>query len=1521
MSLAGVRSNRGDSYQTLVAFDWALSILSNDKYQWLEVDSTSLDAMEKPITVDDVVIGLSDGGMICCQCKKNQQDFKPWSVTDLRDELVKAAQFMANNPKSQVIFYTRGSFGTLAKLHEHSATQPNETAYQKSLTKDHQKTNTDLAKLIVGSGISTYRLLQQITFETSPEFGRMQELLKERLAYLVSNAEVAFNALWTKLDLLGVRVTNNGNSSTLLSYRLTKADLRNTLTESGATFARPIAQQEIQKSFANASAVGRDWRRDIAGNQLYASAISELLNAIETKKHSVLLTGTPGSGKTCVLLKLQEELEKRSDLATLFIQAREYANCMTPEARSSLGLPSNLIGQVGRMSDYKHTIVIFDSLDVLSLSREHTVLSFFLAQIDQLLLIPNVTVIAACRDFDRKYDPRLSERKWDQTVNNAPLDWKTVVAPLVSQIGVDPASLDTITRNLLQNPRELAIFADIAQQTGSFNIATSQALSRKYLETIVQSDATLGKTAMIAIERMASQMLKLRRLDIPRMQIQVSDEIFKRLLSTGVLHQNQSGNIEFGHQTLLDVLVVSGAERDQLTLKSFIEKLPAVPFVRPTIRAYAAYLAAGDRISFRRQLRAVFDSNAAFHIRRLVAESLAEQIPQDEDWSLIQHLRRQHRELFNSLYEHGHAIEWHHFWLKFLVPLITQEHDSQSLIAHVYRIAFWKKADPKGVLSFWLNALKYDWVEHTRIAQNIAFELRDIDSDTGINTGQLLEKLLTLPHQKIDFLGDAIVRHIDTGGANDALLWRYIAGDIKEEDLLKYHFDHKLKCGLTEFASNDFLCQRMLKSEHLLDLAIASIEQWSFILSKRYHNNRDWYDNFLRHTSYDSIHSRHDTSHASEETMLFQAVENAIIHHANEHTGWWVNHRAQLCRSNEGALRYCAILALTHSPERNVAEIGTLILDKKMLESNLGYELGNLLNASFVYLNEYTQDSVLSLILTLGDDESIEEKPWVLKIRVELISAIPAYLRSPEAQMTLIGWEGKFGPFTRQPYIDSWSGTVAAPFSHERFLCSTDKAVLKILSHYTKEGRNDWERNFLVGGAEQVEWQLSEASSRNPTRFIHLLVNHWIDIPDRFKDDILNGVATYLAQRYGNLHFDTSQWIPIEIPDPSVLARLILDEIERHPSYWHHCRAAAKALEASANIIQDEHNATRLLFIAIGFANCQESDFDNDEKNLIHIGINMIRGDMAEAIMIMATRWAEQHRPFPDLLEPTLKRFARDPHPAIRALILQRLPYFQSLLPELGWEIFHLTLENADEHLWKIAEPCLYYAYHNRFNEVSRILERIVSVSRGEALETWGRISALAVLSGHINLHEFATKLRSLGSTDAWKGAASVWSNNENLAQYPEQCFFGIRTGLEEVSNIAQTVAGEVSTLFGQHQPPAPISPDIFDKYLSIIKQDQNDSYFHFYNIEDWLSAASQLRPDETLDSAEKLAAFIRSTKRPIYSSGALSQLLTRLFREAEEREESDAGIMLRRVITLQDTFLAIGINGLHEWLRDAERP
>ncbi len=69
MSTAGIHSNRGDGYQTLVAFEWALTVLADPDFQWLEIDSVTY-------SVDDVVVGKTDGTQICCQCKKNQTHFK-----------------------------------------------------------------------------------------------------------------------------------------------------------------------------------------------------------------------------------------------------------------------------------------------------------------------------------------------------------------------------------------------------------------------------------------------------------------------------------------------------------------------------------------------------------------------------------------------------------------------------------------------------------------------------------------------------------------------------------------------------------------------------------------------------------------------------------------------------------------------------------------------------------------------------------------------------------------------------------------------------------------------------------------------------------------------------------------------------------------------------------------------------------------------------------------------------------------------------------------------------------------------------------------------------------------------------------------------------------------------------------------------------------------------------------------------------------------------------------------------------
>lgn len=1522
MSIAGIRSNRGDVYQTLVAFDWALTVLSDPDCLWLEIDSIAY-------SVDDVVVGKTDGSLIACQCKKNQPDFRAWSITDLADELDKASSLLDKYQNAEVRFYSRNNFGNLAKLREHSSTQNDEASYQTSLGKEHQATDAALAARLAMSApsLSAYKFLRRTKFVTSDELERMADLLRERLRNMATNTDASFNALWMHLDQLGASMGSDNTSA--IQHRLTKDDLKAILYKAGAMLVPPMDLAEVRLSFAGISTIGRSWRRDIAGQCISSPLVNKLLAAIDAKKRAILLTGLPGSGKTCVMLALQEALEQRtqnhSDIVSLFIQSREFSDLATAQDRDAQGLSTDWVEKAARLAETAHVIVVMDSLDVLSIARDHRVLTYFLAQIDRLLLIPNISIVTACRDFDRHYDRRISERKWDCELKCQPLTWDAEIEPLLDKLGIATNSIDAVTRELIGNSRELALFVELAQRGGSFNVVTSQALAQRYLDTIVRANNALGDAAIQAIEAIASDMLNSRSLVVPHQRFGASQEILRALCSLNVLQEAKDGKLMFGHQTLLDVLVISGAVRNRVTLNEFIQSLPPVPFVRPSIRSFVAQLALGERREFRKQLRTVLTGGVAFHIRRLVAESFGEQKPQDEDWPLIRDLRDNHRDVFQVIYG-ARAIEWHYFWLKHLVPDLRSTRNAEGMTRHVYRIAQWVNEDAAGVLELWMEAMSLDWLDGNGIAGQLGFHVSDIKSENIALVVPLLDRLLDLPHPERSFLGRAIARCVAAGAAKDVMLWRYMAGDILDEDLLEFRFDNKLRCHDHEFGDREesFIRQRMVQSTVLLDLALNSIERWSNVRIARYGETRIGYRyGFLRETSYEDAHSQRDIQHVESMNVLFDAVETGILHHARTNSAWWQNNRERLCFNREGALVYFAVLACTASPEANVDLIGRMLCDSNLLEFSISYELGTLIQSAFIFLDTQTQDAVMTCILRMREEEPADEhlRFWILKVKAELIATIPSYLRSPAAQAVVDQYEKKAGALIRQPDVRSWGGTVRAPFSYEVFLNSGNGGVMRLLTHYA--GHESQFDDFLVGGESQVGWQLREASSRHPTRFLGLLPIYWADIPERFRDDIMDGVATYLAHRYGNLQI-SGGWEPVDEPDASVLADLILDELERHPKHWRSRRSAAKALEACSNVIYDAPNAERLNFLAIGFESLHEDDpIRGDNVDLLTMGMNMVKGDVAEALMILVNNLHERGSAFPELLSTTLRRYADDEHPAVRSLILRRLPYLQSKAFDLGWDLFHLAMQDADR-LWEIAEPCLYFAYHSHFEVVRPLLARLRSEGSGKDLETWGRVSALATMTRQIDFAELLENLKTLDKTEAWQGAATVWTNFENIQQHREQCLLGLDAGLNAGTTHAEAVAEQLEHIFRDKSGVISVPIDLIRRLFDVLKGDSDKEKRHhsLFGFHEWLNSNSQHDPEQALAATEIYLAYASYCKPYLYDhEDNLTQLMTRLFAEAEEREESDYGAMLQRVVVAQDTLLSMGVNGVADWLKAAERP
>ena len=90
MSIAAKRSHRGDEYQLKIALHWITRlILEDEEWKWVQIETITIPGQEEIVSVDDVVVCHSDGTYRFIQAKKNQTDRRNWSISDLKDELLR----------------------------------------------------------------------------------------------------------------------------------------------------------------------------------------------------------------------------------------------------------------------------------------------------------------------------------------------------------------------------------------------------------------------------------------------------------------------------------------------------------------------------------------------------------------------------------------------------------------------------------------------------------------------------------------------------------------------------------------------------------------------------------------------------------------------------------------------------------------------------------------------------------------------------------------------------------------------------------------------------------------------------------------------------------------------------------------------------------------------------------------------------------------------------------------------------------------------------------------------------------------------------------------------------------------------------------------------------------------------------------------------------------------------------------------------------------------------------------------
>lgn len=1517
MSIAGKKSSQGDEYQLRVALHWLIRLLDDDSIEGIQVNSTGIPGEDYSVTVDDVVVLYQDGRALFIQAKKNQTDHKAWSLSDetLKKELINCRQQLESKHNSEVKLYSRSPFGELKSLVEVCRDYPDYSAFARDGVKKQASNLKRLSKIFERLEEVTYDLAKKITFGRTYEFEDWDRCNLNDLDRIIPKAKDAIPILERYLV---------SHEATLRSSQrvITREDVWRKLSESGLSPTPKRSEAEIIENFQAASKIGREWLRTIDDEAIPRKELEEIIDSIEKGDRKILVTDSAGSGKTCLLLDLAEHIENYSVWELLLIKGDLFDEASSEEDLAAQGLPKDIVGQCSRLAEFRRVVVIIDSLDVLSIARQHKALKLFLGLMDRLAQIDGVTIVVACRTFDLEYDPLLRGRSWQQKINLQPLDFDTVICPFLRRWNIEPSIVTPSLRELLKIPQNLSLYGKLAKLDIELQPTSAYELCNIFLEETVVKNSALGEQAIAALQDMANSLMEQRTQQCSKTVFKASEDVVRQLISQEVLLQPKSSpnSLKFSHQTLADCLVVRSNLAAGKTLADFILAHPQLPYIRPAVRTFFFFLPTQEAKVFRKQVRQVISHDEiAYHVKRLICESFAEITPLEEDWSLLQRIFQQHPDLFKRLFWRVGGKAWFKMLCDYWLPEAKLVEDSESwLRSFVHHSREWANLCPEEVVSLWRESIDRQWADQQNLFQIIQSNLTNFQAWNTEGIRELLEILVEEIEPELNCLGDILSKWVCATNSGDDLLWRYITKDIQDitnEDLQYADLSHKLRCQSSNFHKDSFLEERLCRSNKLLTLALNTIEKW---IDETNQNSLT-----ISISEYDTSLYGNVNNYLSNLKLLLHSIEQAFCYRALNNDSWWQKNEPYLRTSEDIVIRYFTIQAYKKKIQTNISGVEFQLQDENLLDKeNLRDRLGELMRMTYPLISREiglkNQEIILSWIPTENNDET----PYLQithrrTICYEYLIWIPNIFRTDETQSFIETWEYYFG-YTQPRIKKSPSAvTVMPPLSPEDLLQLSDGAILDLLNYYQQNPKVNTFDEMMIGGLREVLSVLREACSLHPQRFLNLFS---LFIKENLHQDflisIIEGVASHLKYRFGNLR-STTEWKPIEpLPEGKTIAAQLLNLLERYSMIWSDRNAIGEALQACSHVLDDLESAERITLLLFWLRARDISlgtiPVVNSKDNLYGKAINSARGKAAEASMILCNRLLEQGKALPELLPYLLRHFARDSVIFVRTAILNRLSFLMYKSPQLGWQLLTDCLEEPEPRLWKYVERSLYYQYQNNFNLVEPYLNRLLNFNEAmdEAGETWGRISTLASLAGHITQQELFQNLEQ-ANTKAWKGAAQVFV--ANYQQHHTICHEGIMNILQHDS-LTDDILLEIKNCFNRKKNKGAIKLDLAKAFLKALSSVTNGNNVHYFL--EWLAFEAHRNPLSVFDLVETLAEKIESEQQPLFGdSKPLITMLNAILREADELDDP---LLIQKAIALQDRFLRLNIRGIEEMLNSA---
>lgn len=338
MSLAGIRSNRGDTYQRSVALHHVVEMLLDENIAGIQVDAVALPDEDYFIHGDDIVILFNNGSKRFLQAKVNQTDHQYWKLTDtvLKKELISARDQLLVELDCDFYFYSRTPFNLLQRLIEEASLHPDYQSFLRVAPHRQKDTLSDLATLWENDQANAFALVKRIGIGDHHSSEGWQ---KHSLGLLHAN----FSQSKTALELIYNYVDRQHSKLGDPQFVIDRQVVIGMLERHGIYHVLGFNEQVLIEAFREFSLQGRQWVRTIGGARIVRSELELLRDAVHRGVSSVLLEDIAGGGKTCILLDLIEYLDAQTDIATLFIKGDLFASIASLNDLVESGLPPNFI--------------------------------------------------------------------------------------------------------------------------------------------------------------------------------------------------------------------------------------------------------------------------------------------------------------------------------------------------------------------------------------------------------------------------------------------------------------------------------------------------------------------------------------------------------------------------------------------------------------------------------------------------------------------------------------------------------------------------------------------------------------------------------------------------------------------------------------------------------------------------------------------------------------------------------------------------------------------------------------------------------------------------------------------------------------------------------------------------------------------------------------------------------------------------------------------------------------------------